>query len=90
MCKLIAAALALVSLSCSLVGASRLYIDREVTEIGAAAVSVNGNVTTFRDRNGGTWTHDNFTATRDYYMLVVDNMGTRYPYDDIIISLSED
>lgn len=63
---------------------------REATEIGAAVVSVNGNVTTFRDRNGGTWVHDNFTATRDYYMLVIDNMGTSYPYDDTIISLSED
>ena len=63
---------------------------REVTEIGAVVISVNGNVTTFRDRNGGTWVHDNFTPTRDYYMLVVDNMGTSYPYDDIILSLSED
>lgn len=66
---------------------------REVYEIGAALVEVDGDIALFHDINGNLWEVDGLKPDcpeRDYYQLVIDNMGTSFPEDDIILSLSED
>lgn len=66
---------------------------REANEIGAALVKVDGNIALLRDINGNLWEVEGLKPDcpeRDYYQLVVDNMGTRFPEDDVILSWSED
>lgn len=66
---------------------------RESCEIGAALVEVDGDIALLRDVNGNLWEVEWLKPDcpeRDYYQLVIDNMGTRFPEDDVVLSWSED
>lgn len=66
---------------------------REVYEIGAALVEIDEGVALLHDINGNLWEVEGLEPDcpeRDYYQLVIDNMGTSFPEDDVILNWSED